>query len=140
MATCRSAKTWSEAGIARDCGVMHKKKAAIAAAAAAAAPQDASAALPAGMTEEKIEKAVEDVMAEHKAALKPYEIEFARLERHESIGEGGFGTVFRGVLDGTTLVAIKTVRVSKIEENEIAKFKGELMVSVCLLGRWASVY
>ena len=41
---------------------MHKKKAAIAAAAAAAAPQDASAALPAGMTEEKIEKAVEDVM------------------------------------------------------------------------------
>ena len=39
-----------------------------------------------------------------------------------------FGTVFKATLRGVRDVAVKTMRVTKIDENELAKFKAELII------------
>ena len=46
-----------------------------------------------------------------------------------SLGEGSFGTVFKATLRGEHSVAVKTIRVSKIDERVLAKFKSELLAS-----------
>ena len=46
------------------------------------------------------------------------------------MAEGGFGTVYKGVLRGELDVAVKTMRVTKITEAELEKFKQEIIVSV----------
>ena len=41
---------------------------------------------------------------------------------------GRFGSVFRATLRGEHAVAVKTMRVAKITEQELAKFKAELVI------------
>ena len=72
------------------------------------------------------------VMSEGQALLSPYEIKFAEIEFGTSkitLGEGSFGTVFKATLRGELLVAVKTMRVSKVTEGELTKFKSEIIVS-----------
>ena len=76
---------------------------------------------------------ITQVMAESDAVLRPYalahdDIDFGENEK-TPLGEGSFGTVFRAVLRGTTDVAVKTMRVSKIDERVLAQFKSELLAS-----------
>ena len=73
------------------------------------------------------------VMAESDAVLRPFELSHTDLDFGEEektrLGEGSFGTVYRAVLRGTCNVAVKTMRVSKISEDELTKFKSELLAS-----------
>ena len=46
----------------------------------------------------------------------------------KAIGEGAFGTVYHGVLRGEHQVAVKTMRVAKITEDELTKFRSELII------------
>ena len=71
---------------------------------------------------------VNKVMAQEKATLAAYEIKFADLELFELLGEGSFGRVVRGTLRGEHEVAVKTMRIAKITEEELEKFKRELTV------------
>jgi len=80
------------------------------------------------------QKKITQVMAESDAVLRPYalahdDIDFGENEK-TPLGEGSFGTVYRAVLRGTTDVAVKTMRVSKIDERVLAQFKSELLASV----------
>ena len=77
-------------------------------------------------------KMVTNAMAEAHAVLHDYEIDHDELDFGQQVttlGEGSFGTVLRAVLHGTTDVAVKTMRVSKINAREIQKFKSELLAS-----------
>ena len=38
-----------------------------------------------------------------------------------SIGEGSFGTVYKGLLRSETVVAVKTMRVSKVTKDVVSK-------------------
>ena len=49
-------------------------------------------------------------------------------------GEGSFGTVFQGVFRNNA-VAIKTMRVSKVNAKELKKFKDELVSCCAALAR-----
>ena len=80
------------------------------------------------------QKKITQVMAESDAVLRPYalahdDIDFGENEK-TPLGEGSFGTVYRAVLRSTVSVAVKTMRVSKINDRELAKFKSELLASV----------
>ena len=49
----------------------------------------------------------------------------------------GAGTVYKGTLRGVTTVAIKTMRVEKVTNREMAKFKAEIIACrpTCLRNR-----
>ena len=78
--------------------------------------------------------------------LLQYQIPHKDIVRGKMIGEGSFGTVYKGVLRGEIDVAVKTMRVTKITEKELEKFRKELMVSssacmvnVCVLTSCATL-
>ena len=64
---------------------------------------------------------VEKSMAQEGSILGRYQIPYADLKMYDSIGEGAFGTVFKAVLRGELAVAVKTMRVSKITEEQMDK-------------------
>ena len=75
---------------------------------------------------------VQATMAAAEQQLKGFAIPYADItEWGEKLGDGSFGTVFKGVLRGTIGVAIKTMRVAKITVDALEKFKAEIIVSVC---------
>ena len=65
--------------------------------------------------------------AEGGSVLGRYRIRYADLALAEKIGEGGFGTVYKGTLHGERAVAVKTVRTSKVDEATIKAFRGEVL-------------
>ena len=75
------------------------------------------------------QKLVHEVMAKADHQLKAFAIPFSDIDMGEQIGEGSFGAVSKGVLRGTTTVAIKQMRVSKVSVKAVEKFKGELIES-----------
>ena len=71
-------------------------------------------------------------MADGGTALDAYELSYRDLSfgsERTKLGEGSFGTVYKATFRGEHEVAVKTVRMSKIDEAELAKFKSELIVS-----------
>ena len=77
-------------------------------------------------------EAVKRAMAEVGAILSKYELQHADLDfgsEMTKLGEGSFGTVVKALLRGTTDVAVKTMRVSKINPKILGKFKDELIAS-----------
>ena len=77
------------------------------------------------------QRIVDSVMAGGGALIDQYALSYASLEidREHSLGEGAFGTVFKGTLRGETTVAVKTMRVEKVTEAVMSKFKGEVLAS-----------
>ena len=75
-------------------------------------------------------KVVGQAMASSEQQLKAFSIPFADIEFQDKLGEGSFGTVYKGVLRGATAVAIKTMRVSKVTIEAVEKFQAELVASV----------
>ncbi len=72
--------------------------------------------------------------------LSQYAIPYADIEIGSSIGEGSFGTVYKGTLrrrtksarsidgkDSGVVVAVKTMRVDKVAPSVLRKFKGEIL-------------
>ena len=57
---------------------------------------------------------VDRVMKEEGSLLDRYELPFEDIVSAHEIGQGAFGTVFKGLLRGTIDVALKTMRVGKI--------------------------
>ena len=71
------------------------------------------------------------VMSDAEAVLRPYAIKYAQIKfgvTNAKLGEGAFGTVFKAQYRDRD-VAVKTMRVSKVNEKELTKFKAELTVS-----------
>ena len=58
---------------------------------------------------EQAQKVVDGVMKEGGSALRQYVIPYDSIVFGETIGEGAFGTVFKGTCNGIE-VAVKTVR------------------------------
>ena len=58
-----------------------------------------------------------------------FAILFSDLVLGDTLGEGSFGTVVKGVLRGNISVAVKTLRVTKLSSEVLDKFKQELKVS-----------
>ena len=75
---------------------------------------------------QKLIKSVMDVQGD---LLSPYELRYDEIEQQGKLGEGAFGTVYKGVLRGSTAVAIKTMRIGKVTEQRLAEFKREIIVS-----------
>ena len=67
-------------------------------------------------------------MEEGGTVLGKYSIAYADLDLGESIGEGSFGTVYKGTLRGEQRVAIKTMRMDKVTPDAVGKFKAEIKV------------
>ena len=53
---------------------------------------------------------------------------FTRARASANAHEIRFGTVFKATLRGEHEVAVKTMRVAKITERELSKFKAELII------------
>ena len=88
---------------------------------------------------------VDQVVKESEELLQPYKIEFKELKFEVQIGQGAFGVVWRGDFRGS-IVAIKTVRPTKVTKNTITDFLGELKTMAplthpnlvnCIGGCWA---
>ena len=64
--------------------------------------------------------------------LDQYAIPYSDIQLGAEIGEGSFGTVYKGILrrggDDVT-VAVKTMRVDKVTEEMVGKFRGEIIAS-----------
>ena len=61
--------------------------------------------------------------------LDQFTIRYSDIEFGPSIGEGAFGTVYKGSLRGGTAVAIKTMRVTKVTKKIVANFRAEIIAS-----------
>ena len=71
------------------------------------------------------------VMGQAESILRPYAVDYADIDfgfTPVKLGEGSFGTVFKARYRGEHDVAVKTMRVSKVTEEELEKFKSELIV------------
>lgn len=75
---------------------------------------------------------------EHSPMNRVFLIKFDDLiyTKNDAIGEGTFGTVYKGELYGQT-VAIKTMRVLKINEDALKEFQDEVTAS-CMRTRFLS--
>ena len=60
--------------------------------------------------------------------LDQYRTKHDKLMFKRQIGQGSFGTVYLGELNGTA-VAIKSVRSTKVDKKTIEDFRGEITVS-----------
>ena len=72
----------------------------------------------------KSQEVIERVMEESKAALRHAELRHSDLDfgaTMVTLGEGSFGTVYRATLKGKHTVAVKTMRVSKVNAAELAR-------------------
>eukprot|EP01103_Thecamoeba_quadrilineata_P011689 TRINITY_DN2839_c0_g2_i4.p2 TRINITY_DN2839_c0_g2~~TRINITY_DN2839_c0_g2_i4.p2 ORF type:complete len:658 (-),score=147.92 TRINITY_DN2839_c0_g2_i4:45-2018(-) len=56
-----------------------------------------------------------------------YEIKSADITYGQQLGEGGFGTVYEGIVAGQ-LVAIKKLKIQELNEVELGKFKKEVIL------------
>ena len=81
----------------------------------------------------KAQNMVAKAMESEENMLKPFAIAFSDLDLGDTLGEGSFGTVVKGVLRGNIAVAVKTLRVTKISTEVLNKFKQELKVSGVLV-------
>ena len=59
------------------------------------------------------------VVNEGGSLLDQYRLKHADIALGEGIGEGSFGTVYKGVLKGKGAVAVKTVRTTRVTESSI---------------------
>ena len=78
------------------------------------------------------------VMSDAEATLSPYAIKHALIDFGPAkvmLGEGSFGTVFVAWYLKQE-VAVKTMRVSKVTEKELSRFKEELIVSAVYRARF----
>ena len=71
---------------------------------------------------------VTKAMESEEAMLKPFALLFGDLVFGDTLGEGSFGTVVKGMLRGNIPVAVKTLRVTKLSSEMLNKFKLELKV------------
>ena len=79
---------------------------------------------------------VKKAMSEGKLVMSSFELTSESIvydEPRQQLGEGSFGTVFKAVFRGEHYVAVKTMRVSKVNKLELAKFKAEIVVSISQL-------
>ena len=81
----------------------------------------------------KAQELVTKAMESEESMLKPFSITFGDLNLGATLGEGSFGTVMQGVLRGNIPVAVKTLRVTKLNSTVLNKFKKELKVRVARL-------
>ena len=78
--------------------------------------------------------------------LDQYSIAYSELELGEPIGEGSFGTVFKGKLhkrNASSLgidVAVKRMRVEKVTPKVVTKFRAEIIASVLATRPLACAY
>ena len=64
--------------------------------------------------------------------MQPYLIRYADLEFGEKLGEGSFGEVRRGTLRGSDDVAIKRVRITRVNDASVADFRAECEIMLQL--------
>ena len=81
----------------------------------------------------KVQRMVTTAMESEENMLKPFAIKFSDLVLGDTLGEGSFGTVVKGMLRGNIAVAVKTLRVTKLSSEVLDKFKQELKVRAARL-------
>lgn len=70
---------------------------------------------------------VNAVIEEGGALLSSFHIAASDIQKHESIGEGGFGTVVRATWRGLD-VAVKTMRCTAVTRENVRRFKDEIQI------------
>ena len=76
---------------------------------------------------EESQQVVDRNMKESSAVLEAFKINYADLSLGVRLGEGSFGTVYHGAFRGKEC-AIKTVRVSKVTDETVKAFLGEIIL------------